>query len=167
MLKHVVTVALVAGVAVVAGMAIGAGRPGSDPKPAIEKVLDALHDAAAKADGERYFALFGRDAVFLGTDASERWTIEQFREYATPHFDAGTGWTYHVRKRNVSITDDHRTAWFDEDLVNEKYGTCRGTGVLVRRDDAWKIVQYSLSIPVPNDLALDVVEMIRKLDDTR
>lgn len=155
MLKHLI--ALVSTLVITVGVLEG----GDDPRADVERVLDTLHDAASKADADRYWSVFGRDAIFLGTDATERWTIDEFRAYATPHFDRGTGWTYRVRKRHVSITDDGRTAWFDEDLVNAKYGTCRGTGVVVRRDGGWRIVQYSLSIPVPNDLALDVVKMIR------
>ncbi|MXX97361.1 MAG: nuclear transport factor 2 family protein [Rhodothermaceae bacterium] len=45
-------------------------------------------------------------------------------------------------------------------LVNEKYGEVRGTGALVLQDDSWRIVQYHLTVPVPNDLLGTVVEMI-------
>ena len=41
---------------------------------AIAMVLDDWHAAAAAADEDRYFAHFAPDAIFLGTDASERWT---------------------------------------------------------------------------------------------
>lgn len=47
-------------------------------------------------------------------------------------------------------------------LDNDKYGECRGTGVLVKLGGAWRIVQYNLTIPIPNEIALDVVEMIRQ-----
>ncbi|MHC4415793.1 MAG: nuclear transport factor 2 family protein [Planctomycetota bacterium] len=132
------------------------------PAEAVATVLDDLHDAASKADGERYFGLFAPNAVFLGTDATERWTLAMFREYASRRFEQGSGWTYHVRQRRVSVSGDGNTAWFDESLHNEKYGTCRGTGVLVRRKGAWKVAQYNLTIPIPNEIALDVVRMIRE-----
>ncbi len=133
-------------------------------KAAIARVLDSLHQAAAQADGDRYFSLYANDAVFFGTDATERWSIAEFREYAQARFDTGTGWTYRVCERNIFLDDpaEPDTAWFDESLHNEKYGDCRGTGVLIKRDDVWKIAQYNLTIPIPNDLALDVVSMIRK-----
>ena len=127
----------------------------------VAQVLDALHDAAAKADGSRYFGLFDRTAVYIGTDAGERWTLKEFRAFAEPHFSKGRGWTYVPTSRHVSIAPDRATAWFDEILENEKYGTTRGTGVLLKRDDEWKIVQYHLTIPVPNELAEEVVKMIR------
>jgi ketosteroid isomerase-like protein len=127
----------------------------------VAAVLDELHAAASAADGARYFRLFDGDAVFLGTDASERWPIAEFRAYAQARFDTGRGWTYAVTARHVSLGPGGDTAWFDEALTNEKYGACRGTGVLIRRDGTWRIAQYNLTIPVPNDLALELARMIR------
>ncbi len=124
-------------------------------------VLDDFHAAASEADEERYFGHFGPDAVFLGTDPEERWTQAEFRDYVHPYFARGQGWTYKATSRHVLLSADGSTAWFDEMLFNEKYGVCRGTGVLQLRDGAWKIEQYNLSIPIPNDLALEVVERIR------
>ena len=51
-------------------------------------------------------------------------------------------------------------AWFDEALDTPNMGPCRGSGVLVRGGDAWKIAQYNLSIPIPNDLADGIVKQI-------
>lgn len=127
-----------------------------------EATLDALHAAAAAADEARYFGLFAPDGVFLGTDASERWTVEQFRAYARPHFDAGRGWTYTVVERHVDLDAPGGYAWFHERLRNAKLGECRGTGVLRREGAAWKVVQYDLTIPIPNALAVEVAERIRQ-----
>ncbi len=131
---------------------------------AVAAVLDDFHDAASKGDGGRYFSHFAPEAVFFGTDETERWTLSQFRAYALERFEAGTSWTYHPRDRHVFLSADRRTAWFDEVVVNAKYGACRGTGVLVDIDGHWRIAQYNLTIPIPNDIALDVVEMIRAAD---
>lgn len=132
-----------------------------EARAAIDGVLDAFHGAAARADGDAYFALLAPDAVFLGTDASERWTKEEFRAYATPYFSQGKGWTYLPRDRHIMINADADAAWFDERLSNEKYGECRGTGVLTRRDGRWLISQYNLSVPIPNDLLPSFAEQIR------
>lgn len=129
----------------------------------VERALDDLHLAAARADSAAYFTLFAPDAVFLGTDARERWTIQQFRAYAEPHFAAGRGWTYVPTERHVALSPDQATAWFDERLENAKYGECRGTGVLRRLGGAWRIVQYNLSVPVPNELLGEVAQRIRLL----
>ena len=133
----------------------------------VEATLDAFHEAASRADGDAYFALFTEDAVFLGTDATERWDVAAFQAYARPFFDAGRGWTYTATERHVSFGATGRTAWFDERLQNEKYGEVRGSGVLERRPDGhggWRIAQYNLAFPVPNELATDLVERVRALD---
>ncbi|MCB0717688.1 MAG: nuclear transport factor 2 family protein [Bacteroidetes bacterium] len=132
---------------------------------AVDSVLTQLHDAASKADFDRYFDLYADDAIFLGTDATERWTKDQFIAYAKPHFDRGRGWTYTEKSRHVFVDRDGRTAWFDETLDNAGLGDTRGSGALVKRDGSWKIVQYNLTIPVPNDLASEVVRMIRAMDN--
>jgi hypothetical protein len=132
-----------------------------DPTLAISQTLDHLHSAASKADGQAYFALFAPEGVFLGTDATERWTVEEFKKYAMPHFSKGKGWTYVSKARHIQLAPGGEIAWFDEILDNATYGTCRGSGVLRKVDGSWKISQYHLTIPVPNDLAEPVVKMIK------
>ncbi|MFN2240046.1 MAG: nuclear transport factor 2 family protein [Thermoanaerobaculia bacterium] len=127
----------------------------------VERTLNTFHEAASRADGEAYFALMSKDAVYIGTDATERWSLAEFRAFAEPYFEKGRGWTYIPTKREIVIGPGGSTAWFDEILENASYGTTRGTGVLVRDGAEWKIAQYHLTIPVPNDLAKQVVEMIR------
>ena len=58
------------------------------PEAAVAAVLDDFHAAAAQADEARYFGHLDDKAVFLGTDASERWTKAQFQAYAHPYFSA-------------------------------------------------------------------------------
>jgi ketosteroid isomerase-like protein len=125
----------------------------------IAQVLDAFHAAAAAADEEAYFALFAPDAVFLGTDATERWGVAAFRAFAHPHFASGKGWKYVPRGRAITFADDGDVAWFDEMLDHEKYGELRGTGVLVKREGAWKVAQYNLTFTVPNAVAPEVVAL--------
>ncbi len=119
----------------------------------INAVLDNVHKHAANADGVAYFALYDEDAIFIGTDVSERWTKAQFQIYAEPSFSQGKGWRYTPRERHVVLSPMSNMAWFDEILDSESYGTSRGTGVLVRTKDGWKISQYHLTFPIPNDLA--------------
>lgn len=123
-----------------------------DNEAAASAVLDAVHRLASEADFEGYFGLYTDDAIFLGTDAMERWTIAEFKQYARPAFDRGTGWTYTMTERNVFVSGDGNTAWFDERLQNAAFGECRGTGVLVKQDGEWKVAQYNLTVPIPNDL---------------
>lgn len=123
-------------------------------------MLDDFHDAAAKADEDRYFANFHPRGLFLGTDASERWTLEEFKAFAMPYFQRETAWTYEPRQRRVDVSEDGQWAWFDEALTNAKYGRCRGTGTLRRVAGQWRIVQYHLTMPIPNDLALETANRI-------
>jgi pimeloyl-ACP methyl ester carboxylesterase len=154
----------------------------SEPQRQVFAVLDELHDAAASAltvgpaAFDRYFACFAPDGVFIGTDATERWTVAQFKDYARPLFAVKKGWKYTLKpgSRHIAISADGRTAWFDELLENAKYGTCRGTGVLTRgtqtqpdgnapaeSEGKWLIAQYHLTMPVPNELAERVSKMIK------
>lgn len=140
-----------------------ASQTPSADEAAVSRVLDSLHEAAASADFERYFGLYAEDAIFLGTDASERWTRAAFMAYAKPYFDQGRGWTYTMTERSVFVSDDGNTAWFDERLENQYLGECRGSGALVKAAGEWKVVQYNLTIPIPNALAGQIVEQIRRI----
>lgn len=131
---------------------------------AVNAVLDDFHQAASMADGPRYFGHFASNGIFLGTDLKERWNVEEFKAYALPHFSKGKGWTYTPVSRHVYISDDEQTAWFDEVLRNEHYGLTRGSGVLVRQAGEWKVAQYHLTLPVPNELIDRVVKMIEKME---
>lgn len=133
----------------------------------VSAALDAFHDAAAKGDEKKYFALLPDDAVFLGTDGTERWTGQEFRAFAMPYFERGPAWTYVPMSRHVSMAAGEALAWFDEMLDNEGYGECRGSGVLEKRGDQWVVRQYNLSIPIPNDVARGVVERIRAFAEQR
>lgn len=130
---------------------------------AVRETLDRFHQAAAEADAETYFSLLADDAVYLGTDAGERWSVDDFRAFAQPYFERGQGWTYVPTSRHVALDADRGTAWFDEMLENASYGTTRGTGVLTKTPAGWRIVQYHLAIPIPNEIAKEVVERIRKV----
>jgi ketosteroid isomerase-like protein len=132
---------------------------------AVARVLDDFHDAASKADFQRYFSHWTERSVFLGTDARERWVGAEFEVFAKPYFDQGKGWIYVPRNRRIEFSPDLATAWFDELLMNQKLGTCRGSGVLERRGDGWKVMQYNLSIQVPNDLAEEFAGKIRALEE--
>ena len=129
---------------------------------AANKLLNGFHGAASKAQFSEYFATFAPDGVFIGTDATERWTVEQFKAYAKPHFDKGRGWTYTVAERHLNVSADGKHASFDELLDNAGLGRCRGTGVLRLIDGQWRVEQYHLTIPVPNALADEIVKRIRE-----
>jgi ketosteroid isomerase-like protein len=130
-------------------------------KLAIGAVLDQFHHAASIANTQQYFELLTEDAIFLGTDAKERWTKAEFKTYVTPWFAQGKGWLYQVQQRHINLNPTTDVAYFDELLFNQKYGLCRGSGVLFRTKLGWRIAQYNLSVPLPNAIADSLVEQIR------
>ena len=127
---------------------------------AVAAMLDNWHQAASVADEARYFGHFAANGVFMGTDATERWTVDEFRVWAKPHFDRKKAWSFKPRNRHVEFSADGGTAWFDEMLDTPNLGVCRGSGVAVRTGKTWKIAQYNLSIPIPNALADGIVKQI-------
>lgn len=154
-----------AGVLAIAICLLPVGEAAADETDAVAAVLDDWHAAAAAADEDRYFAHFAPEAVFLGTDATERWTVEQFRAYAHPYFAQGRGWAYRPHDRHVMFSKEGRLAWFDEQLHSEKYGELRGTGVLRKTDSGWKLLHYSMTFTVPNEATAEVVPLIRERGD--
>jgi hypothetical protein len=133
---------------------------------AVNNVLDDWHRAAAEADEERYFSHFDPAGIFMGTDATERWTVEEFRAYAHPHFAEGEAWTFRATRRAVRFSRSARVAWFDEDLETEGLGPARGTGVLCRGEDGrYRIVHYSLTITIPNERFAEVKALLEGNSD--
>ena len=138
----------------------GCNKP--NPQEEVNSVLDSLHHLASVADQKKYIDLFSKNAVFFGTDISERWPIDEFDSYVKSRFDTGTGWTYKTNSRNIFVAKDKRTAWFDEIVENKSYGEFRGTGVLVLENNEWKISQYNLLLPIPNDYLQKYANEIKK-----
>lgn len=136
--------------------------PGSEaPGDAISSTLDDWHSAAADADFDRYFDHFAGDsAIFMGTDATERWTVAEFKPWAKPYFERGEAWSFTPVERHVTISNDGNTAWFDESLDTPNLGPARGSGVLVHSGEEWKIMHYNLSIPIPNAIVDTVVKQV-------
>jgi ketosteroid isomerase-like protein len=133
----------------------------------IDLVLNNFHQAAADAQAKPYFNLLSHDAIFLGTDATERWSKEEFKAFVVPYFSQGKGWLYTPVERNITVLKQGQVAFFDEILFSKSYGTCRGSGLLVKTDQGWKISQYNLSIPMPNGLAKALVKQIKAFEQSK
>jgi hypothetical protein len=125
----------------------------------ISDLLDAWHKAAADNDQEGYFQALDDQCIYIGTDSSEHWTRQQFYDWSTPYFNEKKGWAFRKKSRNIYLSEDGTMAWFDE-LLDYGKGILRGSGVLIKRDTGWRIVQYVLSVPVPNDKYKEVMGLI-------
>lgn len=132
-------------------------------KEIICNVIDTWHKNAAEGNYEAYFNSMTSSSVFIGTDASENWAVSEFKEFSKPHFADGLAWDFKAINRNVYLAVDNKTAWFDE-LLNTWMGVCRGSGVLVKENDQWKIQHYVLSVTVPNDNVLEVIKINKEKD---
>ena len=133
-------------------------------KKEIGKILDSWHRAAGIADFDAYFNLMTSDAVFIGTDASENWQIEEFKAYAKPHFDKGKAWNFKAVERQIYVNDEGDYAWFDE-LLDTQMKLCRGSGVLRKESGDWKIAHYVLSLVIPNENVSEVILIKQEKDD--
>ncbi len=131
----------------------------------IEEVMEHWHKAAAVAQYEPYFELMAQDGVFIGTDATENWQNQEFRDFAKPYFDKGKAWSFTTLERNIYLSDNGQTAWFDE-LLNTQMGICRGSGVLALEEGNWKIKHYVLSIAIPNGNVTEIVKIKKEFDST-
>ena len=143
------------------GGAASGSAPSAEDMSKVAATLERFHLAAAAADEEAYFGLFADGGVFMGTDAKERWTVPQFRAYAHPRFASGKAWSFRSVSREIAVHGD--TAWFDESLDTPNLGPARGSGVLVRDGKGdWKVAQYNLSVPIPNERFAEVKTVIER-----
>ena len=127
-------------------------------------VLDNWHKAAADANAKLYFGALTEDAVFIGTDATENWNKKEFEAFAKPFFDKGKAWDFKPLERHVYLSKDQKTAWFDE-LLDTWMKVCRGSGVMVKVGNEWKIQHYVLSMTVPNDNTNEVIKIKASIED--
>jgi ketosteroid isomerase-like protein len=134
-------------------------------KNAINLMLDSFNVAAGKADFDGYFNFYTEDAIFTGTDATERWDKKEFMVWAKPIFDRGKAWNFTALKRNIYFSKNGDLAWFDE-LLNTQMKICRGSGVLVKEGNHWKVQQYILSTTVPNPILDEVIKMKTSTEDS-
>lgn len=134
-------------------------------KKAINTLLTAWHKAASDVDYDAYFRLMTDTAIFIGTDATENWDKNTFKAYAKPHFDKGRAWSFTALERNIYVDSTQSTvAWFDEHL-NTQMGICRGSGILKKINDEWKVQHYVLSIAIPNKHVTTLTEIKKEWDE--
>jgi len=141
-------------------------------KRQIVSMLDSFNTAAARADFSGYFNYFADNATFLGTDATEHWDKQSFMVWSKPFFDRKRTWNFTSIDRHIYFGSNDDIAWFDE-LLNTQMKICRGSGVVIRQNNQWRVLQYVLSMTIPNSQADTVTKLkaviedplIRKLSD--
>lgn len=125
----------------------------------INDFINQWHRAAAEANHQVFFGSLTENSIYIGTDATERWTKAEFMTFAKPYFDRGRAWDFKPYERDVHVTSNGKVAWFSE-LLTTWMGVCRGSGILEKTKNGWKISQYHLSVTVPNDAIRDFIKLI-------
>jgi hypothetical protein len=125
----------------------------------IHAFIDQWHRAAASVNSEVFFGSMAENSIYIGTDAHERWTKAEFITFAKPYFDNGKAWDFKPYDRDLHISGDGHYVWFSE-LLTTWMGVCRGSGVLQKTTQGWKIEQYHLSVTVPNEIIKDFITLV-------
>ena len=127
----------------------------------VNEFVNNWHMNATEAD-EAYFEKIDDNGIYIGTDATELWTKDEFYTWSKKYFDNGKAWSFTTLERNVYFSNDGLFVWFDE-LLDTGMGNCRASGVLIRKANSWKIKHYHLSITIPNES----VEQVKKIITSR
>ena len=94
----------------------------------VNAFVNEWHDDAAHAR-PAFFDKIASDGIYIGTDKTERWTREAFREWAKPAFARPVAWAFTPLHRNVQFSPDRRFIWFDEQ-VRSSMGILQASGVM-------------------------------------
>lgn len=125
----------------------------------LNQFMDQWHRAAARADEEVFFGSIAENGIYIGTADHERWNKKEFFEFAKEYFARDTAWDFKPYDRDLHLTEDGQYAWFSE-LLTTWMGVCRGSGILVKTSNGWKIQQYHLSVTVPNEIIDDFIKLV-------
>lgn len=139
----------------------GCRQEGTEAEKVINELLDNWHQAAANADADTFFGGMAKDGIYLGTDASERWLRDELRSWAKAAFERETAWAFTPSDRSLYFGPANQVAWFEESL-DTWMGPCRGSGVLVKTEEGWKIKHYNLAVCVPNEQMDAFIELMKK-----
>lgn len=116
----------------------------------LNSMIDSWHANASKANFNEYFDVTTDNFVFLGTAPGERWAKSEFMNFSKPYFDKGKAWDFQPINRNWIFSDDKKVAWFDE-YLNTWMNTCRGSGVVVKKNGKWMLAYYNLTVLIENE----------------
>jgi hypothetical protein len=131
-------------------------------KQKVHAFVDGWHDDAANARWS-YFDKMANDGVYIGTDKTELWTTSEFRVWARKYFENKKAWAFKATRRNVYMSADHKTIWFDE-LLDTAFGPAMASGVINNTDKGLEIAHYQLSMAVPNEVQPAVVKTIKAFE---
>ncbi|MCO6461681.1 MAG: nuclear transport factor 2 family protein [Saprospiraceae bacterium] len=124
-----------------------------------DKAIDAWHNAAAAGDSATFFGLMTEDAIYLGTDLSERWDRASMARDLGKYFRGRKAWHFVPYNRHYLELKDNNKILFDESLKTWM-GPCKATGMLTKTRGSWKISYYNLSVAVPNQYVKQYTKLL-------
>ena len=127
----------------------------------LDGFMNRWHEAAATADEAAFFGMMAENGIYIGTDPTERWLRDTLRTWAAGAFERDTAWAFVASSRNFYFPEDRAgidIVWFDE-LLDTWMGVCRGSGVLERTGEEWKLRHYHLSFTILNENTDALFEM--------
>jgi ketosteroid isomerase-like protein len=116
----------------------------------LDSLMERWHLAAAEADAKHFFELMADDAIYIGTDPTERWLASELQEWSQAAFEEAPAWDFKALERNWGIDSSKTLAWCDE-ILQTWMGKCRATAILRKEEDCWRIIHYQLSVTVLNE----------------
>ncbi len=128
----------------------------------MDRLMNNWHKDVAALELDAFFNLMSEDFFYLGTDPGERWSKKEFRKFCEPYFlEKKQTWNFKPIKRNWDISPDGKFAWFDESL-DTWMEECRGSGVMIKENGEWKIVQYNLTVLIENEKMKKFIKLRKK-----
>ena len=133
-----------------------------DGEEDVIRFLDSFHRYAATARFDEYFDLFHPEGKFLGTDANENWTMQEFKDWSRQFFEnTDCAWEYiPVPGRRIITIQKCPTgsshgpptyAIFDEVLYSTDLKChTRGSGTLIYENMKWLLMTYHILFPIPD-----------------
>ena len=134
----------------------------NDPRDEpINLLMDNWHHAAATGDEDVFFNSLGPESIYIGTDASERWTKTEFEAFALKYFQRDTAWAFQPIERKIYYSKKGDVSWFNETL-DTWMGVCRGSGILEKTTTGWILQHYHLAIAVPNEKVEGYLKLLKE-----
>ncbi len=125
----------------------------------VKQVLQTLLKSQERGDIESFANCFLHDSsvVHIGTDIDEYFTSwRDYLHWIDNFLISRKGQEINSKETRVMLSEDKKTAWYSQ-LIDTCYETkgeitriegFRHTGVLIKTENGWKIVQSHISAPL-------------------
>ena len=128
------------------------------PKDELSLLIREWYYAASEGQVDHFMSYFLQDenTTYFGTDPHELWYgYDQIRQNIEENFKTYGKWT--IMSKNLRVQQFGDVAVFSDEVeLSARYQAssiaedARMTGILVRRQDTWKILQVHFSLGISN-----------------